>query len=383
MSSSQANERAPCVLFSANRGYALTSSRSGIIRHFLSQGWEVVIATADDAESRSLVEAGVKLEVVHFSRGGFSPLVDFLAWLRFRRILHTYHPVLVHNFHAKPVILGTLVGKSKRNGSPAVVNTITGLGHAFIKGGWLSKLAGIGYRMAVPRCDATIFQNRDDRELFISNAWVREEISHLIIGSGVDLSRFRMQQESLENCPLVILMVGRLIWQKGVAEFAAVAERITKLNPEVKFYWAGELDKVHPDAVPESWVQSQTSFTFLGKVTDIPERLQHADIMLFPSYREGVPRALLEAAASGVPIAAFDVPGVREVVSDGVNGYLVPLHDIDRLTKSVSKLIEDASIRQQFGVAGRNMAEASFDICAIQKQHLSLYRELGVEISDE
>src|SRR5699024_4487554 len=153
------------------RGYALSNSRKGLIRRFLVKGWRVVLATADDSYSRSLVELGAELEPVSFSRGGLAPAVDYKAWLRMRAIMAKHKPVLVHNFHAKPVILGTLATRGMLGETVRIVNSITGLGHAFVKGGWISRLAGTGYRRSLAASDVTVFQNRDDRALFLDKGW--------------------------------------------------------------------------------------------------------------------------------------------------------------------------------------------------------------------
>jgi len=370
----------PRVVFTANRGYALKSSREGIIRRFLSLGWKVVLATADDVHSRELVALGAELEPVRFSRGGLSPLVDWLAWQRMRQIARRHQPLLVHNFHAKPVILGSMAARRELGDRVRVVNTITGLGHAFVRGGWISQLAGLGYRLSLPHADITIFQNRDDRSLFLDCGWVEEAASRLVIGSGVDMERFTPRPNH-DAKPPVVLMLGRLIWQKGVAEFAEVARRVRAHYPDARFLWAGELEQEHPDAVLAEWIESQSEFDYLGRVADVAALFEQADVLLFPSYREGVPRTVMEAAACGVPTVGFDVPGVREAVRDGETGLLVSDRDVDALTEVVLRLLDSPELRQQMGMAGRRLAESAFDIRSIQAEHFGIYRELGIDIS--
>ncbi|GAB3682821.1 hypothetical protein GCM10028792_31170 [Salinisphaera aquimarina] len=135
--------------------------------------------------------------------------------------------------------------------------------------------------------------------------------------------------------------------------------------------------------MPQSWLDEQTAFEYVGRVSDVPDRLQNAYLMLFPSYREGVPRAVMEAAASGVPVVAFDVPGVREAVRHEETGLLVPDRGVDALTEAVERLLADKPLRERMGAAARRLAEAEFDIRSIQAQHLALYRELGVDIAAE
>ncbi|MFO7875213.1 MAG: glycosyltransferase family 4 protein [Desulfovermiculus sp.] len=372
----------PIVIFAANRGYALTSSRTLLIRHFLSSGWEVVLATADDKESRSLCEMGANLEPVVFNRGGFSPVTDIKAYRRLLAIYKKWRPALVQHFHAKPVILGPLAARRTLGNVVRVVNAITGLGHAFIVGGLTSRLAGMGYGLARPRTDAIIFQNRDDRALFVHRGWVDAEKARLIPGSGVDVERFAVtDRDERDGSSPVVVMLGRLLGQKGVPEFVEVAKRIQAKWPGARFILAGEEDPVHPDAVTAKRVREQKSVKYLGRLTDVRPLLAQADLLLFPSYyREGLPRGILEAAASGLPTIAFDVPGVRDAVRDGETGYLVSYPDIEALTQRVQELIEDSQQRLHMGRAARKMVEKEFDIRVVQARYLDVYRELGVEI---
>lgn len=369
------------VIFSANRGYALRSSREALIRHFIINGWRVILVTADDEDSRYLVRIGAVLEPVCFSRGGLSLLGDWRAWRRFKAIITAYKPVLVHNFHAKPVIFGSLAARRRLGSDVRIVNTITGLGHAFIAGGWIRHIAGLGYKIALSRSDQTIFQNNDDRDLFVENAWSRPDDNRVIVGSGVDLSRFRRIAPIAPKKPVTqVVMLGRMIWQKGVAEFAKVAGLVRAQYPDVRFVWAGELDPEHPDAVSEVWLAQQREFDYIGRIQGVQELLEHSGLMLFPSYREGVPRAVMEAAAMGLPCVGFDVPGVREAVVQGETGYLVPSLDVHALYEATLKLLENDEIRNDFGRSAYQHAVECFDIKSVIARYVSTYREIGVDI---
>jgi glycosyltransferase involved in cell wall biosynthesis len=342
----------------------------------------VVLATADDAESRSLCEMGAHLEPIVFNRGGFSPVTDIKAYRRLLAIYTKWRPALVQHFHAKPVILGPLAARRALGKSVRVVNAITGLGHAFITGGLTSRLAGMGYGLARSRTNAIIFQNRDDRALFVQRGWVDEDRARLIPGSGVDVERFAVaDRDERDGSSPVVVMLGRLLGQKGIPEFVEVAKRIQAKWPGAQFLLAGEEDPVHPDAVTAKWVREQKSVEYLGRLTDVRPLLAKADLLLFPSYyREGLPRVILEAAASGLPTVAFDVPGVRDAVRDGETGYLVSYPDIEALTQKVQELIEDSQKRLHMGLAARKMVEKEFDIRAVKERYLDIYREVGVEI---
>lgn len=370
------------VIFVANRGYALTSSRTLIIQRFLSSEWKVVIATADDAESQSLSDMGVILEPVVFNRGGVSPAKDLRAYKQLQRIYRKWSPSLIHHFHAKPVIFGSIAAHRVLGNTVKVVNTITGLGHAFITGGLSAKLAGFGYGYALPRTAATIFQNKDDRALFLERGWVLNERAKLIVSSGIDTNFFSMvNRQGLDSHAPVIVMLGRLLRQKGIEEFVAVAQKIRQRWPDARFQIAGEEDPVHPDSVSADWVGSQEGVEYLGRLSNVKELLAEADLFLFPSYREGVPRCVLEAAAMGLPTVAFDVPGVSESVRDGETGYLVPFQDVDALTNRVSELLENEELRMRMGQAARGFMEQNFDRHIIEEQYIQVYREQGMQVA--
>lgn len=372
---------APRIVFVANRGYALTSSRTGLIQRFLEQGFEVVLATADDAESRSLVGLGATLESVVFNRGGLSPAADYRAFRRLLTIYRRWQPTLIQHFHAKPVIFGTLAARRVMGESVSISNAITGLGHAFITDGLAARLAGRGYAVSMPRSNVAIFQNRDDRQLFLGRGWVTESQARMIASSGVDTEAFSViDRTGREDRPPVVVMLGRLLRQKGIPEFAEVARRIRQDRPDVRFLLAGEEDPVHPDSVSAAWVRGQEGVEYLGRLPDVGPLLAEADLLLFPSYREGTPRVVLEAAATGLPTVGFDVPGVREAVRDGETGYLVPDRDIAALTDRVRTLLADAGQRRTLGLAARCMVETDFDVQAIQRRYLDIYRELGADI---
>ena len=368
------------IVLTANRGYALTSSRTSLIKHFLSQGWQVVIATADDDEARSLCDLGAVLEPVKFNRGGLSPGADLKAYRRMQEIYQKWQPQLVQHFHAKPVILGSLAARKVLKDQVKIINVITGLGHVFIKGGPTSYLAGIGYRLALLPSDVVVFQNQDDQKLFLDKGWATEARTKFIASSGVNTTYFHAEVERDNEESPVIVMLGRLIAQKGTGEFAQVAGKIRERWPSARFLWAGEEDKIHPDTISADWLRAQEGVEYLGRLSDVKQILAEADLLLFPSYREGLPRTVLEAAAMELPTVGFDVPGVREAVRDGSTGYLVPFQDVEAMAGSVATLLDDASLRRKMGKAARNMVEIEFDSHIIEEKYFQVYRELGFDI---
>ena len=373
----------PSIVFAANRGFGLTSSRANLISRFLASNWHVVIATADDAESRSLENMGARLEPIVFNRGGLMLAADISCYFRLRSVYRKWRPVLVHHFNAKPVLFGSLAARQVLGSRVKVVNTITGLGQAFSDGGPSAKLAALGYRIAIPGSDLTVFQNRDDRALFLERNWVAESSARLIAGSGVDINRFTLVDRSNRdtNAP-VIVMIARLLRQKGIPEFVQVAQEIRKRWPGARFLLAGEEEPRRPDAVTVDWLRGQADIEYLGRLDDVVPLLQQADLFLFPSYyREGVPRVVLEASAMGLPTVGFDVPGVREAIRDGETGYLVKNRDLATMTARVDELLDDPRLRLRMGRNARKLAEDCFDLRVIEERYFELYRELGPEIN--
>jgi glycosyltransferase involved in cell wall biosynthesis len=375
-------QKQPCIIFVANRSFALTSSRLILIQHFLSIGWKVVVATTIDDSIDLLVATEVIVEPISFNRGGFSPLSDIKSFWSLRKVYHLYHPTIIHHFHAKPILLGNLAALSVRK--TKIINTVTGLGYAFVRGGPTRQLATVGYRLLLSRSDVTIFQNPDDLQLFLRQGWISKATCKLIVSSGVDTERFHPPM-TIHHQGLRVLMVARLLWQKGVREFVEAAEIVKQKVATVRFQLAGELDAVHPDAVDEAWIQTAVNrgtVDFLGYLTNIDEQLRATDVFVLPSYyREGVPRVLLEAAASGVPVVTTDVPGCREAVVDGDTGRLVPSQDSQALAEAILEILKDSEQRKKMGLAGRRRIEAEFDIRMITEKQLAIYREIGVDLS--
>ena len=369
------------VLFAANRGYALTNSRKSLIELFIKRNWKVVICTSDDEESRKLRNIGVFLEEVKFSRGGISPLHDLLAYFKLKKILKKYSPSLVHFFHAKPVIIGTIAARSTLKDNVKIINTITGLGHAFIKQGLVTILSSIGYRTALPKSDMTIFQNSDDQKLFLNNKWVSKKKAILVLGAGIQLEKFPYRDRSTHDSSRpVVGMIGRLINQKGIPEFAEVAKKVIKVIPLAKFCLVGEEDPVHPDAVDMKWLKKQNHFEYLGKLSDINSFLIKLDLLLFTSYREGMPRAVMEAASTGLPSVAFDVSGVRESVQNGKTGYLVPEKDVQAMTNKVIEILIDKKKRLNLGMNANEYSMRKFDVKNIQKKYINIYQDAGIPL---
>lgn len=366
-----------CVILAANRAFGLTSSRLPLIKRFLAQGWQVVAVVSPDNYLPLLEATGVTIEPVNFVRQKGTPGSDLGALRSLISIYRRYQPQLIQQFHTKPMVLGTLA--SYFTPQAKLVNTITGLGYAYEAKGLTKQITIASYQLLGHKSDALIFQNPDDRQLFLDKGWVKPEKTHLIISSGVDTDKFSPSQEPRTS--LRVLMVTRLLFSKGVREYVAAAKQLKATYPEVKFQLAGEWETQHPDGVSREWLEKTgTEIEFLGYLNNMASELRQTDIFVLPSYyREGVPRVLLEAAAAGVPVVTTDFPGCREAVVKDVTGYLVTPRDTQELTSAIAQLLDHPQMRAKMGQAGREYIENHFEIGKITSAYGEVYQQLGIK----
>ena len=266
-----------------------------------------------------------------------------------------------------------------------LINNVSGLGTAFLRGGWLGGVVCSLYRVALRRSHRVFFQNDEDRQVFIEKRLVAPARTGLLPGSGIDLVHFSplaFDGSSLRNgAGLVFLMVARLLWDKGVLEFVEAARRVKALFPESRFQLLGFLDVKNQTAVGrsdvEAWVKEGV-VEYLGTSDDVRPFLAAADCVVLPSYREGTPRSLLEAAAMGRPLLATDVPGCREVVVDGVNGLLCHVRDSVDLAEKMMQMIDmPMSALLQMGQESRSLAETRFDEQIVIRKYLEAIDEVA------
>jgi glycosyltransferase involved in cell wall biosynthesis len=339
-------------------------------------GWRVLLITADDQFARRVESLGATLEAVTFYRRGLSIFRDFGTLVRLVRLFARYRPELVHFFHSKPILLGGIAIALVPGWRPKVVSTITGLGYAYLAGGLNWLVASIGYRLLVRRSNAVIFQNADDREIFVRKKWIDQEKAVLIVSSGVDTGRFRPGID--RSVHKTVLMISRLIRQKGVQDYLDVARAVSARHLDTEFLLAGEIEAEHADRISKETILRETARSgvrFLGFVSNVEELLSRTSVLVFPSwYREGLPRVVIEAAACAVPTIGADVPGTRDAIEDGTTGFLVPPRDQRRLQDRLCQLLDDEELRVKMGRAARERVLAKFDVDRITARHLEVYR---------
>lgn len=229
-----------------------------------------------------------------------------------------------------------------------------------------------------------ILQNPDDRETFLSAGLLSDDRIHIIAGSGVNTERFIPKQYQSDDFGKIkkVVFAARLLWDKGLAEFIEAANKLHGEGIKAEFLIAGDPDPGNPASVPDEVLVQWTklpSVRLLGHIDDMVAFMADADIMVLPSYREGLPRSLIEAAAAGLPIVTTDTPGCREVVEDGINGFLVPARDGLALAEALGKILKDPALAAQMGAAGRAKALAEFDEKIVFKQTVDVYKEFDFQ----
>ena len=367
---------APKLLFLVTEDWYFVSHRLPLAIAAQAAGYEVVVATRAGRQADVIRDAGIRLIPFAMSRRGGNPFAEVMALWRLYRL---EKPDLVHHVALKPVMFGALAAWLAR--VPAQVNAVAGLGWLFTSSKSVVRLVRpflrwmLAYLLNRPH-SLTIVQNPEDSSL-LERSGLSAKRLRLIRGAGVDVQIFFPVVPAPE--PVCIVLVSRMLWDKGVGEFVEAARRLTEEGVNARFVLVGDPDPANPASVPESALRSwhgQHGVEWLGRRDDIPAVLQAAHIACLPSYREGLPKSLLEAAACGLPIVTTDTPGCREVVRDGVNGLLVPVHDAAALAAALGKLIGDAALRRRMGEQSRLRAETEFGLEAVIAQTLEVYREV-------
>lgn len=370
------------VLF-ANTDWYLYNFRRSLALALRDAGYDLLLISPRGPYGEKLRALGLRWEPVPMDRRSLNPLREarLLAWLvsLFRR----ERPALVHGFTIKCAVYGSLAARLA--GVPARVNAVAGMGYVFTsndtKARVLRPLVRTLLRAALDGGNARlVLQNPDDVALFEAARLVDRERVRLIPGSGVDCSRFvARDSHRIPERPLRVLLAARLLWDKGISEYIEAARRLHDEGRAIEFLLAGDPDPGNPAAVPEAtvreWVADGT-VEWLGHVDDMPALFASVDMVVLPSYREGLPKGLIEAAACALPLVTTDVPGCRQVVTDGVDGLLVPARDADALARAIARLQDDPELATRLGQAARAKALAEFDEKIVIERTLAVYREL-------
>jgi glycosyltransferase involved in cell wall biosynthesis len=362
------------ILIVANSSWNLQHFRGSLIRELVRNGHQVT-TVSPQADGIASEEVSVPHRICRMDRSGRNPLHEIAFIRRFRRIIIEERPNILLGFTIKPNIYGCSL--CRLLGIPAVPN-VTGLGTAFLGGSVFRRAVVTMYRFAFARAGMVFFQNPDDEALFLREGIVRPGQSRVLPGSGIDLAHFRPTE--LPANPR-FLMIARLLGDKGVREYVEAARMMRTRLPSASFALLGELDHDNRSAIPEeeleAWVR-EGAVEYLGSAADVRPYIAESVAVVLPSYREGLPRTLLEAAAMGRPLIGTDVPGCRELVRDGLTGFLCEARNAASLAAAVERIARmPHEERTRLGAEARLMAEREFDERLVAGAYLEVVRSLS------
>ncbi len=367
------------ALLVANTSWYLYNFRLPLAKALQAHHWDVILVAPADEFSPRFQQEGFRWAAIPMSQRGLNPFLDLWTILALVKLYARERPDIVHHFTVKCYLYGTLAAKMVR--VPRILNAITGLGYIFTNNARkATALRGILPRLYRPILKNTevVFQNDDDCREFLKNGWITPSQAHVIPGSGVDVNNFRPSEEP--QGVVTVLLPARMLWAKGVGEFVDAARILASQNIVARFVLVGDIDRGNPDSVPldtlKSW-QAEGVVEWWGWEKDMPAAYQKSHIVCLPSYGEGLPRALIEAAASGRPIVTTDMPGCRDVVHPNENGLLVPVRDVDGLVNALKMLILDPGLRARMGRAGRTIAVRDYSVPVIVDKTRMLFYDNG------
>lgn len=370
----------PRLLFLVTEDWYFWSHRLELAKTARDAGMEVFVATHVNDHGARIRGEGFTLFPIRLRRSSRHPWREVASILELVRLYRRVKPDLVHHVAMKPMLYGSIA--AHLTNVPVVVNAFAGLGYAFTVGNRgmrsIGTVVGCMLRQALrlPK-SVVLFQNEDDREEMIRHRIVRANQTRVIRGAGIDTNLF-ISSPFPEGVP-VVLLASRLLWDKGVGEFIEAARLLKQRGVKARFVLAGHVDEENPARISALQVrkwQMEGVVEWWGQRDDMPKVLASASLVVLPSYREGLPKVLLEAAACGRPIIGADVPGCREIVRDGVNGVLVPPQNVEALAKAIASLLENQDLCTRMGQRGREMVLGEFAISKIASETLDLYREL-------
>lgn len=355
-----------------NTAWAIYTYRQGLIRTLVAAGVEVVVLAPRDRTFEPLAAMGCRCIELPVASKGTNPLHDLRTLAALYRHYRTIRPNVVFHYTIKPNIYGSIAAKLA--GVPSVAVT-TGLGYVFIQESRAAQIARRLYRFAFRFPREVWFLNRDDKAAFVErNLLVHPERARLLHGEGVDLDQFAFTPLAART-DFVFVLIGRLLWDKGVGEYVEAARQLKARYPHARFQLLGPAGVDNPSAITHDEVagwQREGVIEYLGEAHDVRPFIAAADCVVLPSYREGVPRTLMEASAMGRPIVATDVPGCRDVVADGDTGFLCRVRDGASLAEQMIRMIElGAPGREAMGARGRRKVAAEFD----EQQVVERYRQ--------
>lgn len=365
------------IVMTVNAAWNIWHFRRPVVEALLAGGHDVIVLAPEDDSVADLRNLGCRIVPLQMDVKGLNPVQDLRLLRRFRRLFRQIRPDFVLSYTIKNNLFGAMAAKSC--GIPFLPN-VTGLGTAFLSGGLLRHVAQGLYRHAFAGLPIVLFQNADDRALFLSGKLIAAQQAQLLPGSGINLTHFASAPYPAKEEAPVFLMIARLLRDKGVREFAEAARQIKRDNPAVRFRLLGALAAENRTAIDATTLQAWVDdgiIEYLGSTDDVRPHIAAAHCVVLPSYREGAPRTLIEAAAMARALIATDVPGCRAVVEEGVSGLLCDVRSADSLASAMHRFLDmPHEKRRSFGLAGRAKMVREFDEAIVIRAYLAAIKKV-------
>ena len=361
-----------------NTSWNIYNFRKGLINSLMDKGNQVITIAPKDHYTFKLMEMGCRHIPVKMDSRGASPIKDFLLILELYWIYKKLRPDVILHYTIKPNIYGTIAASLL--GIP-VINNVCGLGTMFLKDNLVSRVAITLYRIAFRFPKKIFFQNEDDKNLFLKRKIVPEKVCDLLPGSGININDFTPEKHQAKNKRFTFLLISRLIYDKGILEYIEAIDWLKKEGIDANFQLLGPIDEKHKRGIPSSIIQQwieKNQVEYLGKTEDVKPIIEKADCIVLPSYREGTPKTLLEAASMAKPIVATDVPGCNNVVQNGKNGFLCKLKDSTDLARKMKLMFSlKPHSRSAMGKYSREYVEQNFDENIVIDKYLSAINSIN------
>lgn len=363
------------VVITINTAWNIYNFRRGLIKGLQNEGHEVIAVSPRDAYSPMVKSLGCKHYPIQLENKGTNPFNDYQLYRTLISVYKRINPDIILHYTIKPNIYGTLA--AKKLGIP-VINNVSGLGTIFLHNHPLYKVARSLYQIAFKYPKRVFFQNSDDLDLFVEHGLIKKEITDVLPGSGVNTVELAYQ-EVFKRTPFVFLMLARVLYDKGVQEYAEASRILKEKGYIFEARLAGSLDETSNMGIPKesviSWNKNNI-ISYLGEIKNVTEAIIHSQCVVLPSYREGTPKSLLEAGAIGRPIIATDVPGCREVVIHNENGYLCEVKDATSLAQAMEKmLLLNNQALICFGKRSRKLIEEKFDERIVISKYIEIIKQ--------
>ena len=367
------------VLYVVNSSGFFCSHFLTLAKKVHEEGCKVYVIAGDDIERKLIEQSGLNFFCINLSRSGKNPFREIFFLYQLRAQIIKIRPDIIHTFTVKPIIYTGLVLKATLS-KIVVCNSITGLGSSYLAKGIFGRCIWFFIKflyktaLSIPGAIA-IFENKDDKDLFLQWGLSSEENSRIVNGAGIDTSIFLPSQ--IKNKEITVVLVARLLKDKGISEYITAASALKEMTEGVRFQLVGDIDSNNISSMSYEMIKSSHDkgcIEWLGRRDNIAEIYASAHIACLPSYREGLPKSLIEAASCGLPIITTDVPGCRQMVKHGDNGLLIPPHSSEAIVEAVKYLIAHPEVMERMAESSRSMAINKFDHAHVIKSFFDIYK---------